>query len=99
MVEGNFNVIDACYLFFCYKEKNQNEKANLIIQLVEFQNALFPKSISGTEILLNRKYKLETVEAVLADLNYSLVSFKTESVPKFLRKPKNFTIISFKKVE
>lgn len=92
----DFDFNTAYFLFHSYKQTGEKAKAQFIYQLIELQDTLSPKSIANTDILLNRHYNIQTVESVLSDLNYSLVSFKRDVGCTFLGIPiQKFTIISF----
>lgn len=75
----NFNCANACYLFHYYTKTRQKAKARFVDELLGLHQALYPKSIIGTELLLSRFYESETIKSVLSDLNYQPIKIESKT--------------------
>lgn len=87
----DFYTEKASQLLETYKKNWEFAKARFVKNLIEYQNAFGTESILDRELLLYGCYTLETVTSVLDDLNYDLVSFRTE--PMFFNQ--TFAMVPF----
>ena len=74
----DFYTTKARQLLLYYVKTRKFAKARFISELIECQEFFGTKSILNYEILLRNNYQRNTIEAVLSDLNYSIISLKPE---------------------
>lgn len=71
----NFDINRAEKLRSVYKKKRNYAKERFISKLITYQQFFRDSSIVGVELSTIEYYRKNTVEAVLSDLNYKLISF------------------------
>lgn len=87
-----FDIDKAEKLRIAYKQKCNHEKEKLIRSLIALQRTSIRKSIVGEKISIHYIYKKKTIETILNDLGYQLISYKI----KFHQKTsEEYTVFSF----
>lgn len=75
MSNKNFNISRAFELKEIYKKSHHYAKERFIEELVSYQYFFGSDSIVGCKLFTNHNYQKRTVESVLNDLGYELVTF------------------------
>lgn len=75
----DFNLVKAEQLCFDCIRARQLSKAEFITELIDYQYFFGDKSIVDCKLGLSRRYRKQTVEAVLSKLGYKIVSFHSQT--------------------
>lgn len=75
MATKKFDMERAQQLLVSYKKGFKLTKVQFISDLMRTQSYFGNKSIVGNELLLTKKYRRETVEQVLADMDYIIKNY------------------------
>lgn len=75
----DFNLVKAEQLCLSYIKARQAAKTEFISELIRYQHFFEVKSIVDCKLLLSRRYLKRTVQSVLADLGYKIVSFYNQT--------------------
>lgn len=75
----DFNIVKAEQLCLSYIKNRQAAKTEFISELISYQHFFGDVSIVNCKLILNRHYQKKTVESVLSDLGYKIVSFYSQT--------------------
>ncbi len=75
----DFNLVKAKQLCLSYIKARQSAKKEFITELIHYQYFFGKESIVNCKLGLTKRYKKKTVEAVLSDLGYKIVSFHSQT--------------------
>lgn len=96
----DFNIVKAQELCLSYTKARQVAKTKLILELIIYQRFFGEQSIVDCKLSLNRCYQKRTVEAVLSDLGYKIVSFYNQTDYEYHGTDKHtYSVITFTTAE
>lgn len=75
----DFNLVKAEQLCLEYIKARQAAKTEFISELISYQHFFGDMSIVNCKLRLDKCYKRKTIESVLSDLGYKLVSFSNQT--------------------
>lgn len=96
----DFNLVKAEQLCSSYIKARQAAKTELIAELIGYQHFFGDTSIVDCKLGLSRRYQRRTVNSVLSDLGYKIVSFHTQTNYEYFGPAKHtFSVLTFTTAE
>lgn len=96
----DFDIVKAEQLCLRYIRARQIAKTQFISELIGYQHFFGENSIVNCKLGLSRRYQRRTVQSVLSDLGYKIVSFHSQTDSEYLGAGKHtYSVITFTTAE
>lgn len=96
----DFNLVKTEQLCLSYIKARQAARTEFVSELISYQHFFGEKSIVDCKLGLSRRYLKRTVQSVLADLGYKIVSFYNQTDYEYCGTGKHtYSVITFTTAE